>query len=93
MSSVSVFVGLDYHNASVQVCVLNKRGELLVNRSCANAWRKIVDAVGQAAGGKVQVFAAIEAWTGAADLADELIDRAGWSVHLAHPGYGAQTHC
>jgi transposase len=33
---------------------------------------------------------AIEACTGAAHLADELIAKAGWPVHLAHPGYVAR---
>jgi transposase len=33
---------------------------------------------------------AIEACTGAAHLADELIARAGWLVRLAHPGYVAR---
>jgi transposase len=33
---------------------------------------------------------AIEACTGTADLADELLQHAGWSVDLAHPGYVAR---
>jgi len=37
-----------------------------------------------------RVYAAIEACTGAADLTDELVERAGWSVDLAHPGYVAR---
>jgi hypothetical protein len=49
-------------------------------------WREIRRFVGPDA----TVFAAIEACGGAADLADELIARAGWSVHLAHPGYVAR---
>ncbi len=75
MSSVTVFVGLDYHKASVQVCVMDGSGTVLTNRSCANDWQRIVDVVG-CDGNRVQ--AAIEACTGAADLAEELIDRAGW---------------
>ena len=31
--------------------------------------------------------AALEACCGAADLADELVEQAGWSVGLAHPGF------
>jgi len=90
MSSVSVFVGLDYHMASVQVCVLSRSGEILVNRACPNHWQRIAEVVGGAAGDEALVFAAIEACTGAADLAEELIERAGWSVDLAHPGYVAR---
>jgi transposase len=36
------------------------------------------------------VQAALEACCGAADLADELVERAGWSVSLAHPGFVAR---
>src|SRR3972149_4244070 len=36
MCSVSRFVGLDYHQDSVQVCVLDSEGKLLSNRSVAN---------------------------------------------------------
>jgi hypothetical protein len=36
MDSGTVFVGLDYHSASVQVCVLDDRGRVLSNRPCAN---------------------------------------------------------
>jgi transposase len=36
------------------------------------------------------VRAAIESCSGAADLADELVMRAGWHVDLAHPGYVAR---
>ena len=42
MSSVTsavVFVGLDYHAESVQVCGLSREGKLLLNRSCKNDWR------------------------------------------------------
>jgi transposase len=38
----------------------------------------------------MQVQAAIESCCGAADLAEELIARGGWSVNLAHPGYVAR---
>ena len=36
MSSLPVFVGLDYHQNSVQVCVVNGEGKVLENRSVAN---------------------------------------------------------
>jgi len=81
---VPVFVGLDYHQQSVQVCVMKASGEVVANRRCPNDWRAI-DRVVRAHGERVQ--AAIEARNGAADLADELVQEAGWSVDLAHPGY------
>ena len=93
MSSVTlavVFVGLDYHAASVQVCGLSREGKVLLNRSCKNDWRSVVAAVREHCGPEPSVQAAIESCCGAADLADELIGRAGWSVDLAHAGYVAR---
>lgn len=87
MSSVTVFVGLDYHKAVVQVCVLDAQGKILTNRKCGNDREEIVEIVSRYGD---RVFAAIEACTGAAHLADELINRHGWSVDLAHPGYVAR---
>lgn len=87
MLSVPIHVGLDYHQSSVRVCLLSSSGERIANKDCRNDWESIVrfgERHGQVMG------AAIEACTGAADLADELVLRAGWSVHLAHPGYVAR---
>lgn len=87
MVDYTVFVGLDYATAFVQVCVLDPQGRPLGNRRCANGWEEIAAYV-RAFGGSVR--AAIEACTGAASLADELLQRAGWSIDLAHPGYVAR---
>ncbi len=84
MIKLPVFVGLDYHQQSVQVCVMNSQGEVLVNRKCPNDWHAVVAAIPSHAG---PVQAAIEACGGAADLADELVEHARWSVDIAHPGY------
>ena len=84
MSTVTCFVGLDYHQDSVQVCVLDADGRQVLNRSCANDWRRIAEAAGAVG---VVKRAAIEACCGAADLAEELLAKAGWSIDLAHPGY------
>lgn len=81
-----LFVGLDYHQDFVQVCVLDEAGKVMRNSRVENDWRKIAAAV--PAGATVQV--ALEACCGAADLADELAERAGWSVSLAHPGFVAR---
>jgi transposase len=80
------FVGLDYHQESVQVCVVDESGQVVRNTRVANDWRKIVAVL--PAGAAVQ--AALEACCGAANLADELAERAGWSVGLAHPGFVAR---
>lgn len=78
-----VFVGLDYHQSFVQVCVMDESGRVLKNQRCANT----VAAVRACAeSGGVRVQAAIEACTGAADLAEKLV-AAGWQVSLAHAGY------
>ena len=50
----------------------------------------MVGAVRAGCGTEVSVQAAIESCCGAADLADELIAQAHWSVELAHPGYVAR---
>jgi len=87
MSSVTVFVGLDYHQSGVQVCVLNEAGKMLVNRKCKDDWRIIKNLVSPYGD---HVHASIEACNGAANLADQLVDKAQWSVSLAHPGYVAR---
>ena len=80
----SVFVGVDYATAFVQVCVMDRSGRVLSNRRLENDWHRLAQ---HAALFGRRVEAAIEACNGSADLADELIQQAGWSVSLAHPGY------
>lgn len=87
METLPVFVGLDYHQSFVQVCVLDRAGAVLANRRCDNDPVPIAQLVGGF--GPVSAVA-IEACTGSADLAERLIDVARWSVHLAHPGYVAR---
>jgi transposase len=82
-----VYVGLDYHQSSVQACVMDAGGRVLANRKCKNDAGQIIR-LARSFGDRV--FGAIEACTGAANLAEELITRAGWSVDLAHPGYVAR---
>jgi transposase len=84
MSKVTLFVGLDYHKDSIQVCVMDRDGSVLANRMCANDANALDDLVAFFGD---EVHAAIEACTGAADLADELVTNHGWDVDLAHPGY------
>ncbi len=84
-SEKDLFVGLDYHQGSVQVCVLDGKGRVVDNRGVANCWHEI-RSVAEEHGGCVRRVA-IEAMTGAADLAEQLTECAGWSVDLAHPGY------
>jgi len=84
MPKVTIFVGLDYHKESIQVCVMDHAGTVLCNRSCGNDVPEVARLV--ACYGD-DVRGAIEACNGAADLADELIAGHGWDLSLAHPGY------
>jgi len=84
MSRIPVFVGIDYHPSVVQICVKDGAGRDLGRARCgdnAEAIGRFVAGLGQARS------VAIEACSGAADLAEELMQRYGWSVELAHPGY------
>jgi transposase len=84
MSNIPIFVGLDYHQDSIQVCVLNQNGGVLLNRSARNDaedLRRLVEPLGA-----VQRVG-IEACCGAADLGEELVERWGWNVSLGHPAY------
>jgi hypothetical protein len=63
-------VGLDYHTTSVQLCILDSQGRVLANRPCPNDSGALADRVRPPSD---RVHAAIEACTGAADLAQELV--------------------
>jgi transposase len=82
-ASVPVFVGLDYHEESIEMNVMRGDGEVLSCCTCQNESKAVVRAVPKHC--RV-VGAAIEACCGAADFAEELIQQAGWSVDLAHLG-------
>lgn len=87
MSNVPVFVGLDYHQDSIQVCVLNPQGQVLLNRSAPNdaaALAHLIQPLG------IVQRVGIEACCGAADLGEELVQQLGWNVSLGHPAYIAK---
>ena len=79
----TVYVGLDYHQAFVQVCVMDASGQVLSNHRCSNSAKAIRQVVERSG---VVILAAIEACCGAADLAEKLV-AAGWQVSLAHAAY------
>lgn len=87
MSNVPLFVGLDYHQDSIQVCVLNQKGEVLLNRSSGNDFQELARIVGPLG---VVNRVGIEACCGAADLGEQLVERLGWNVSLGHPAYIAK---
>lgn len=84
MAMLPVYVGLDYHEDTIRVCILEQDGKVLLNRDQPNEVRCVAAAIqvrGQPAG------VLLEACGGAADFATELIALTGWNVRLAHPGY------
>lgn len=87
MSKVTVYVGLDYHKDSIQVCIMDRDGKILANRKCENCSHAVAAFVGRYG---QDVHAAVEACGGSADLADELATRQGWIINLAHTGYVAR---
>jgi transposase len=84
MAMLPVYVGLDYHEDTIRVCILEEDKTMLFNRNQPNDVRQVAAAIrlfGQPAG------VALEACCGAAEFATELIALTGWNVRLAHPGY------
>lgn len=84
MQKSPVYIGLDYHSRSVQVCVMDQLGKVLVNRRCGNS---VAEIAGVMSADWVVSRVAVESCCGAADLADGLKVQAGWNVELVHPGY------
>ena len=88
MPKVTRFVGLDYHQHSIQVCVMDESGKMLKNHKVGNdvgeVRRVVIGAIDD--GDSCVVRAAIESCVGAAHLADELMQDDTWCVTLAHPG-------
>lgn len=84
MCIVPLSVGFDYHDDSIQVCVMNDQGRVLVNRGVCNDVEAVIDVVSIYGS---QAVCAVEACCGAADFAERLRLASGWDVRLAHPGY------
>ena len=81
---VSLYVGLDYHEASIRVCVMDDQENVLVNKNTSNSVLKVRELIRSFDG--VVSAVAIEACCGAADFATELIEATDWTVRMAHPG-------
>jgi len=87
MFNLPVFIGLDYHTKTIQVCVMDQKGKILANQSVGNdphAVFRVVAPYGN------NIHAAIESSTGSAAFAEELITKYQWSVSLSHPGYASR---
>lgn len=84
MSNVPVFVGLDYHASRTQICILDRAGKLLCNKSVPSDTERIASVIrdhGEPS------LASVEACGGAAQLAHELIEAHAVPTKLTHPGY------
>lgn len=80
-----VHSGLDYHQGSIQACVVDEAtGDQVLNRRFPNDVAEVASALRSC--GEVRSIA-IESCCGAAEFADALHSATGWSVTLAHPGY------
>lgn len=84
MSTIPVFVGLDYHQSSIQACVVDVEGRVVANRRCRSEVAHVLEVTARC--GAVQ-RAAIESCSGAAEFAEALVGETGWSIDLCHPGY------
>ena len=87
MTSVTAFLGLDYHDEAIEVNVMDDRGAIQASRRCPNSVAAVAATVPP---GCRVAGAAIEACCGAADFAEELMKATGWTVDLAHPGFVAR---
>lgn len=83
MSSVTTFVGLDYHSDWIQVCILAKDGRQLANRRVNNDVMAVVEFI-ETHG--IPSVAALEACAGTATFATQLHEATGWDVRLADAG-------
>ncbi len=74
MKHCKVFVGLDYHEDVIQVCVLSVNGEVLGERRVLNDHQRMAAFVERF--GK-QAHVAVDVCTGSAALADVLVNEVG----------------
>lgn len=87
MNTLTMYAGLDYHQDSIQVCVIDAQARVRVNRSCPNDLGAVTALLEST--GEVDVIA-LEACCGSADLAEKLAAQKPWRVELAHAGYVAK---
>lgn len=81
MDSLALDAGLDYHQDTVQLCVLDRDGRVRMNRSLPT------DPAGVAACLAGVRTVALEACCGAARFGEQLASLGPWKVELAHAGY------
>src|SRR3990167_2388819 len=77
-------VGIDYHDRSLRVHVMDSKGGTYGERRCRNEIGEVIKFVSRF--GAVSSVA-VEACTGSAEFGSELRSATAWSVKLCHPGY------
>jgi transposase len=90
MSNLPLFVGVDYHQDQLQLCVIDSQAVVRQNRPFVNDAREVAKMLAGLGGVKA---VAIEACCGAAHFGEALLSHAppgGFRVELAHPGYMAR---
>jgi transposase len=90
MSNLPLFVGVDYHQDQLQLCVIDSQSVVRQNRPFVNDAREVAKLL--AGLGTVKAVA-IEACCGASHFGEELLSFSppgGFRVELAHPGYVAR---
>lgn len=85
IAQFAAFVGIDYHDCVVQVCVVDGSGEILGNQRMDNDVTSILEYVDNVRDGRIIQGAAVESCCGAANLAEQL-RKHDWDVELAHAG-------
>ena len=76
-----VYVGIDVHRKRSQVAVIDKSGEVLVNRNVPNRVEPVLGAIGRVPRGTAVAFEAAYGW----GWLVELLDDYGFEAHLVHP--------
>lgn len=83
MNNVTRFVGLDYHQDNLQLCVMDEKGKVHLNRSLPNDLEAVISFLDR---GQTTAIA-LEACCGAATFGEALAGKGSWRVELAHAGY------
>ncbi len=88
MEILAVFLGIDYHQDSIQVCVMDAEGKSLGNQSMPSDPQCVQKYLKNWIDQKVHVQrVAIEMCCGAATFVDKLKAQTKWHVQLAHTGF------
>ena len=80
MSNPNRWVGVDLHRRRSQIAVIDGRGELALSRRIVNDRETFLERLGDPEGAHI-VLEATDGWEWLA----ELLEEAGYGVHLAHP--------